>query len=159
MPQYLSFLITDKALADITSIGCHTQLWDFNKNDYHHWVKEEGLVAKLGEFTPADSSLDITYEGKKYKVGVGLHDSSAALIPYLENFNTPFVLLSTGTWCIALNPFNQDPLTAAELKQDCLCYMHFKCKAVKASRIFAGNEHEQQLKRIADHFEDRKSVV
>lgn len=153
LPQYLSFLITGKALADITSIGCHTQLWDFNKNEYHHWVKEEGLATKLGEFTPADSSLDITYEGKKYKVGVGLHDSSAALIPYLENFNTPFVLLSTGTWCIALNPFNQNPLTAAELKQDCLCYMHFKGKAVKASRIFAGNEHEQQLKRIADHFD------
>jgi L-fuculokinase len=153
LPQYLSYLITGKALADITSIGCHTQLWDFNKNEYHHWVKEEGLLPKLGEFTPADSSLDITYERKKYKVGVGLHDSSAALIPYLENFNTPFVLLSTGTWCIALNPFNQEPLTAAELKQDCLCYMHFKGKAVKASRIFAGNEHEQQLKRIADHFD------
>ena len=153
LPQYLSYLITGKALADITSIGCHTQLWDFNKNEYHHWVKEEGLLPKLGEFTPADSSLDIDYEGKKYKVGVGLHDSSAALIPYLENFNTPFVLLSTGTWCIALNPFNQEPLTASELKQDCLCYMHFKGKAVKASRVFAGNEHEIQLKRIASHFD------
>jgi len=71
----------------------------------------------------------------------------------LANFSTPFVLLSTGTWCISLNPFNQEPLTAAELKQDCLCYMHFKGKAVKASRIFAGYEHEQQLKRIADHFD------
>ncbi|TKC02558.1 FGGY-family carbohydrate kinase [Pedobacter cryotolerans] len=158
LPQYLSFLITGKALADITSIGCHTQLWDFNKNDYHHWVKEEGLIEKLGEFTAADTSLDIDYEGKKYKVGVGLHDSSAALIPYLENFNTPFVLLSTGTWCIALNPYNQEPLTQAELKQDCLCYMHFKGKAVKASRIFAGNEHEQQLKRIADYF-DRAAYI
>ncbi len=158
LPQYLSYLITGKALADITSIGCHTQLWDFNKNDYHHWVKEEGLIEKLGEFTAADTSLDIDYEGKKYKVGVGLHDSSAALIPYLENFNTPFVLLSTGTWCIALNPFNQEPLTQAELKQDCLCYMHFKGKAVKASRIFAGNEHEQQLKRIADYF-DRAAYI
>lgn len=158
LPQYLSYLITGKALADITSIGCHTQLWDYNKNEYHHWVKEEGLIEKLGEFTAADASLDIDYEGKRYKVGVGLHDSSAALIPYLENFNTPFVLLSTGTWCIALNPFNQEPLTAAELKQDCLCYMHFKGKAVKASRIFAGNEHEQQLKRIADHF-DRAAYI
>ncbi|PWS31530.1 FGGY-family carbohydrate kinase [Pedobacter paludis] len=153
LPQYLSYLITGKASADITSIGCHTQLWDFNKNEYHNWVSKEGLDQKFGEFTPADASSETEYEGAKFKVGVGLHDSSAALIPYLANFSTPFILLSTGTWCISLNPFNQEPLTADELKQDCLCYMHFKGKAVKASRIFAGYEHEIQLKRIADHFD------
>lgn len=153
LPQYLSYLITNKAVADITSIGCHTHLWDFTKNQYHQWVIDEGLVEKFGEFSPADSSLTTNYNGQKFNVGVGLHDSSAALIPYLANFNTPFILLSTGTWCIALNPFNQEPLTAKELKHDCLCYMHFKGKAVKASRVFAGNEHELQLKRIAEHYD------
>ncbi|RZK51476.1 MAG: carbohydrate kinase, partial [Pedobacter sp.] len=153
LPQYLSYLITNKAVADITSIGCHTHLWDFTKNQYHQWVIDEGLVEKFGEFTPGDSSSISEYKGEQFNVGVGLHDSSAALIPYLANFTTPFVLLSTGTWCIALNPFNQEPLTAEQLKKDCLCYMHFKGKAVKASRIFAGNEHEQQLKRIADHYD------
>jgi L-fuculokinase len=153
LPQYLSYLITGRAVADITSIGCHTHLWDFSKNQYHQWAVEEGLVEKFGAFTPADSCSTTNYGGRDYQVGVGLHDSSAALIPYLANFTTPFVLLSTGTWCISLNPFNQEPLTAEELKQDCLCYMHFKGKAVKASRIFAGYEHEQQLKRIADHFD------
>ncbi|TCD11218.1 carbohydrate kinase [Pedobacter frigidisoli] len=153
LPQYLSYLITGKAVADITSIGCHTQLWDFNKNQYHNWVSEEEINEKFGEFTAADSSIETKFEGSSFKVGVGLHDSSAALIPYLANFNTPFVLISTGTWCISLNPFNQDPLTKEELKQDCLCYMHFKGKPIKASRIFAGYEHEIQLKRIADHFD------
>jgi len=153
LPQYLSYLITGKAVADITSIGCHTHLWDFQKNQYHRWVIEEGLAEKFGAFTPSDSYLETEYNNRTYKVGVGLHDSSAALIPYLANFSTPFILLSTGTWCISLNPFNQEPLTPEQLKQDCLCYMHYKGKAVKASRIFAGNEHEQQLKRIADHFD------
>ncbi|WP_443944098.1 FGGY-family carbohydrate kinase [Pedobacter sp. AW1-32] len=152
LPQYLSYLISGKAVADITSIGCHTQLWDFARNDYHKWVSKEGILEKLGTFTPADSSSKIEFEGHEIKVGVGLHDSSAALIPYLANFANPFVLLSTGTWCISLNPFNQEILTEEELKQDCLCYMHFKGKAVKASRIFAGYEHEVQLKRIAEHF-------
>lgn len=153
LPQYLSYLITGKPVADITSIGCHTQLWDYNKGKYHNWVSSENIDEKFGVFTPADSSSETTFEGKTFQVGVGLHDSSAALIPYLANFSSPFVLLSTGTWCISLNPFNQDPLTLMELKQDCLCYMHFKGKAVKASRIFAGNEHEIQLKRIAEHFD------
>src|SRR6185295_20003655 len=36
--------------------------------------------------------------------------------------------------------------------QDCLCYMEYRGKPVKASRLFAGNEHEKQVKRIAAHF-------
>ncbi|KLT66500.1 FGGY-family carbohydrate kinase [Pedobacter sp. BMA] len=152
LPQYLSFLISGKAVADITSIGCHTQLWDFNKSAYHQWVNAEQIEEKFGVFTPADSTAKTSFEGVSFNVGVGLHDSSAALIPYLANFNTPFVLISTGTWCISLNPFNQNPLSREELKQDCLCYMHFQGKPIKASRIFAGYEHEVQLKRIAEHF-------
>jgi L-fuculokinase len=86
-------------------------------------------------------------------VGVGLHDSSAAMIPYLKSFRDPFVLISTGTWCITMNPFNDAPLTVAELKQDCLCYMSYLGRPVKASRLFAGHDHEQQVRRLADHFQ------
>src|SRR6185436_17742410 len=85
-------------------------------------------------------------------VGAGLHDSSAALIPYLATFREPFILLSTGTWCISLNPFNHSQLSDYELDQDCLCYLSYEGKPVKASRLFAGYEHEQQVKRLADHF-------
>src|SRR5687768_17055204 len=38
LPQYLSYLISQKAFSDITSIGCHTNLWNFNQNQYHEWV-------------------------------------------------------------------------------------------------------------------------
>jgi sugar (pentulose or hexulose) kinase len=31
LPQYLSFLITHQQFSDITSIGCHTSLWDFER--------------------------------------------------------------------------------------------------------------------------------
>ena len=78
-----------------------------------------------------------------------MHDSSAALIPYLACFDEPFLLISTGTWCISLNPFNHEPLTAEELQQDCLCYLSYEGKPVKAARYFGGNEHEQTVKKIA----------
>ncbi|MGV3509802.1 MAG: FGGY-family carbohydrate kinase, partial [Sphingobacteriaceae bacterium] len=68
------------------------------------------------------------------------------------SFHDPFALISTGTWCVTLNPFNASPLTSEELKSDCLCYISYKGKPVKASRIFAGNEHDQQSKRIAEYF-------
>jgi sugar (pentulose or hexulose) kinase len=152
LPQYLSYLLTKKACTDITSIGCHTALWDFDKNDYHDWVYQEGLAEKFAPIAAAGDVFPGKIADTDYVVGIGLHDSSAALIPYLVNFTEPFILISTGTWCISLNPFNHFPLTVDELKSDCLCYLQYQGKPVKASRIFAGFEHEQQVKRIAEHF-------
>ena len=152
LPQYLSYLISDIPCSDITSIGCHTNLWDFNKMQYHQWVKQEGVLDKLAPILPGNEALTTNFMDNNYFVGIGLHDSSAALIPYLVNFHEPFVLISTGTWCISLNPFNQTPLTDEELSNDCLCFMTYEGKPVKASRLFAGYEHEQQVNRIAAHF-------
>ncbi|WP_338869268.1 FGGY family carbohydrate kinase [Spirosoma sp. SC4-14] len=152
LPQYLSFLVTRQCFSDITSIGCHTLLWDFQKNQYHHWVKAEGIDQILAPLFPSDAVLDVQIQNKSYAVGVGFHDSSAALIPYLASFQEPFILISTGTWSISMNPFNASPLTPEELQYDCLCFLQFKGKPVKASRLFAGYEHEQQTKRLAEHF-------
>ncbi len=152
LPQYISYLVTRKAYTEITSIGCHTGLWDFAKKDYHDWVTATGVIKKFPPLFPSDETIDITFHERKIKAGIGLHDSSAALIPYLASFSEPFVLISTGTWCISLNPFNTDPLTANELQQDCLCYIEYGGSPVKASRLFSGNEHEQQVKKLAEHF-------
>ncbi len=152
LPQYLSFLVSGKAYSDITSVGCHTNLWDFTKNGYHKWVAEEGLLEKLAPIAPSDKTISVTIFENDYELGIGLHDSSAALIPYLKSFQKPFILISTGTWCISLNPFNKSPLTEEELNEDCLCYLQFKGAPVKASRYFGGNEHEVKSKVIAEHF-------
>ncbi len=152
LPQYLSMLVTGRNYSDITSIGCHTGLWNFSKNHYHRWVYEESIIGKLAGIFPCDQVMKVSRQNHPLLAGTGLHDSSAALIPYLSVFKEPFILLSTGTWCISLNPFNQTPLTEDELAQDCLCYMEYRGKPIKASRLFAGNEHEKQVKRLAVHF-------
>ena len=157
LPQYLSFLFSKQTFSDITSIGCHTNLWDFDKNQYADWVAEEGVLEKLAPIFPSDSVLEteLTIFSKQrfeLRVGVGLHDSSAALIPYLMSFQQPFILISTGTWCISMNPFDASPLTDAELENDCLCYLSFQAQAVKSARLFAGFQHEEQTRRIAKHF-------
>jgi L-fuculokinase len=152
LPQYMSYLLTGKTYSDVTSIGCHTALWNFSQNHYHEWLYREGIIDKLAPIFPSNQLIPASLNGRPILSGVGLHDSSAALIPYLANFAAPFVLISTGTWCITLNPFNQSRLVAEELKQDCLSYMEYRAKPVKASRLFAGYEHEQQVKKLAAHF-------
>lgn len=153
LPQYLSFIFTRAATSHLTSIGCHTMLWDFEKKDYHHWVRQEKIDTLFPANAISDSLQPCVLQDQSIQVGIGLHDSSAALIPYLKLRSDPFILLSTGTWCIALNPFSTDPLTLEELAKDCLCYLSYESKPIKASRLFLGHEHQEMVKRIAKHFQ------
>ena len=152
LPQYLSYLFTDLAVTDITSIGCHTNLWDFTKKTYHDWVQNEGIATVLAPIISSEHVEKINIEGQELFCGIGLHDSSSALIPYLICFKNPFVLVSTGTWSICLNPFDHVPLADEELEKDCLCYLQYTGKPVKASRLFLGNAHEKGADRIAAHY-------
>ena len=152
LPQYLSYLLTGIPVAEITSIGCHTMLWDYKKEDYHDWVHAEGIDKLFPPIQPSTFTIERTVENRKIKIGIGVHDSSAALMPYLATRNEPFLLLSTGTWNICFNPFSTTPLTPAELASDCLCYLTYEGKPVKASRIFLGHEHEVQVRRLEEYF-------
>src|ERR1700759_32142 len=55
LPQYLSFLLTGTAFSDITSIGCHTNLWNFSQQHYHEWVYRQGIIDKLAPICPSTS--------------------------------------------------------------------------------------------------------
>lgn len=153
LPQYMGYLIHGKLFSDITSIGCHTALWNFRENGYHRWVATEGIDQKLAPVFSSKDTIEAVTDRQSVKCGVGLHDSSAAFIPYMQVIKKPFLLLSTGTWCISMNPFNKAPLTIEELKQDCLSYLTYEGAPLKSSRLFAGNEHEQEVRKLADHFQ------
>jgi sugar (pentulose or hexulose) kinase len=149
-PQYLSYLITGMIYSEHTSIGCHTALWDFDNMNYHPWVKVHQL--DLPDPVPVETLLEADVDGKKIKVGIGIHDSSASLAPYFSGNNGKFLLISTGTWCINMNPFNTEKLSAEQLDKDCLCYMSINRQPVKSSRLFLGHLHETALKPICNHF-------
>jgi len=149
-PQYCSYLLTGEIVSEYTSIGCHTAMWDFDHMSYHPWIAEVGiqLPGPIANNTLFGSNIP----GFSFLVGCGIHDSSASLVPYLLQSNDPFIILSTGTWCINMNPFNAEPLTQDQLKQDCLCYMSINQKPVKSSRFFMGHIHDVNLDRLNHHF-------
>jgi sugar (pentulose or hexulose) kinase len=149
-PQYFSYLLTGKIHSEHTSIGCHTALWDFDNMTYHPWTKSYEL--NLPEPVPVETLNEIDIDGKKIQVGIGIHDSSSSLAPYFSGSGGKFLLISTGTWCINMNPFNTEKLSADQLDKDCLCYMSITRQPVKSSRLFLGHLHETALKQINDHF-------
>ena len=149
-PQYLSHLLTGEVTSEHTSIGCHTGFWDFDNMSYHPWTKQLG--ARLPDPEPAETTYPSSLFDKSVPVGIGIHDSSSSLVPYFMKSLDEFILVSTGTWCISMNPFNSDPLTAHELKKDCLAFMSIRQKPVKSSRLFLGRIHDLNVEHLNQLF-------
>ncbi|XLS29637.1 FGGY-family carbohydrate kinase [Flavobacteriaceae bacterium M23B6Z8] len=151
-PQYLSYVFTGKPISEYTSIGCHTSLWDYSKKHYHPWVIKEGLDKFLAPIVPSSTTFDTVFNEYKIKVGTGIHDSSAALIPYILANKKPFLLVSTGTWSVSLNPFCVDFDSDKQQDNDHLNYMQPDGKAVRATRFFMGKEYQVQTELLTQYF-------
>lgn len=150
LPQYLSYCFTRKITSEYTSIGCHTALWDYDNRHYHSWIAHEGFV--LPEPNTNSTVFDVEIGGKTIKTGIGIHDSSSSLVPYFKGIHEHFMLISTGTWCIFMNPFNKEALTTDQLRRDSLCYMSIQQQQVKSSRLFLGHIHDVNVERLNSHF-------
>jgi sugar (pentulose or hexulose) kinase len=152
-PQYLSFLLSSKVTSDFTSVGAHTAIWDFDQMRYHAWLTQEHI--QLPTPKPGKNATIAIINGQKVAIGNGLHDSSSSIIPLLETHKDSkreFILLSTGTWIICMNPFSKEPLTAAQLKKDCLCFMTPNKKQIKSSMQFLGRVLEVNTIELSKHF-------
>ncbi|HET8737605.1 MAG TPA: FGGY family carbohydrate kinase [Pricia sp.] len=152
LPQYLSYLFSGVPFSEYTSIGCHTMLWDYEKNKYHDWVFQESIDTLLPPIIGINETIPIIHKDKTVKIGAGIHDSSAALLPYIRNMATPFLLVSTGTWSISINPFPKGMLTMEDICNESLFNMRIDGSPVKVSRLFLGNEYQLQVKMLAAHF-------
>jgi L-fuculokinase len=114
LPQYFAYLLTGGFAADYTYIGCHSYLWDYRKWNWSGVTDSLGIRPFLPE-EPARSWETVgsvspdaakrTGIGTDVPVTVGIHDSNASLLPYLlKKKGEDFLLNSTGTWCVAMNP-------------------------------------------------------
>jgi len=154
LPQYLSFLFTEELTTEYTSIGCHTDLWDYENKKYHSWVKDESIDKLFPSIVKTNKIITKTINSNKIIFGVGIHDSSSALQYYLTNESDPFILISTGTWCINFNPFAKDNIfDIDQINSGATAYMKIDGSPVKTSRIFLGAEHEIKLKELVHFFQ------
>ena len=80
--------------------------------------------------------------------GKGINSTTASLVPYLKGSDRPFILVSTGTWCTFMNPFETghpgagNPgtlITAGDRK-------------VRISQFRLGDIHDRNVTRLDDHF-------
>ena len=157
LPQYLSYVFTGKMYSEYTSIGCHTDLWDYEKKEYHNWVKAEGIDRLFPPIVETKKTVIKSFVGRKISFGIGIHDSSSALLTYLLRGKESFILLSTGTWCINFNPFSSDSLfDQNQINAGATVYMKIDGSPVKSSRLFLGEEHRLKVQKLIEHFSKPK---
>ncbi|MFZ6720410.1 FGGY-family carbohydrate kinase [Undibacterium sp. Ji49W] len=110
-PQYWAWRLSGIAATEVSSLGCHTDLWDTNRQQYSSLTEQKAWTplfppmqkawTRLGKIRPTlamETGLPETCQ-----IVCGIHDSNASLLRHLHNAGTnkKCTVLSTGTWMIA----------------------------------------------------------
>lgn len=147
-PQYWGHRLTGQLANDVTSIGCHTDLWQPNKGVVSDLVARLGIAEKLAPVRKSSDVLGTILPQIAAATGLpletpvvcGIHDSNASLLPHLLMQKTPFSVVSTGTWVIAMAvggaPVTLDP------NRDTLINVNALGDPVPSARFMGGREFE-----------------
>jgi len=154
-PQYWAWRLTGVAAAEVTSLGCHTDLWCPSRAAPSMLAVRRGWAARLPPLRPAAAVLGtLTPEwaartglGTDVRVHCGIHDSNAALLGirgYAELAGRDLTVLSTGTWFVAMRAA-ATPVDLAALPEsrDCLVNIDAAGRPIPSARFMGGREIER----------------
>ncbi|HBZ43838.1 MAG TPA: carbohydrate kinase [Maritimibacter sp.] len=109
-PQYWSGRLTGHYATELTSLGCHTDLWNPREACFSSLVAALGLTDKMAPLALAGDVAGTLLPAVVRATGLapetpvmsGIHDSNASLLPHLRQMRGPFSVVSTGTWVISM---------------------------------------------------------
>jgi sugar (pentulose or hexulose) kinase len=145
-PQYWVWRLTGRKVSEVTTIGCHTDLWVPQAGTFSRFAIREGwdrlfppLVKAWDTVGPiAPEVARRTGLSAGCRVVAGIHDSNASLLPHLLTRSVPFAVLSTGTWAIVLAPGGS--IEHLDPDRDCLANVDAFGRPVPSTRFMAGRE-------------------
>jgi L-rhamnose isomerase len=153
-PQYWAWRLCGETAIEVTSLGCHTDLWQPTTGKPSPMAVAQGWAERFAPLRKASDVLgtvspdwcERTGLSRNCKVLCGLHDSNAALLAsrlHPEIANRECTVLSTGTWFIAMRSLP----SAAECPvltedRDCLFNVDVWGNPVPSSRFMGGREAE-----------------
>ncbi|MEM3591343.1 MAG: FGGY family carbohydrate kinase [Candidatus Bathyarchaeia archaeon] len=152
LPQFLTYMLSGFKASEITSVGCHTYLYDIRKSGWSNVA--EGLMfdERSPKMVDVWDSLGETYiGGQKMTVSPGIHDSNACLLSYLTR-GREFLLASTGTWCVFMCPGERFDPKSDDLYRDVVYYIDPYGRPVRASRFKGGFEYDYYTAIIKEKF-------
>jgi len=109
-PQFWAWKLSGVSASEVTSLGCHTDLWEPGNARLSSLVSREGWAPLFPPLRAAASVLGpvlpevaaATGLDPATPVACGIHDSNASLLPWLGRLDPPFTVVSSGTWTIVM---------------------------------------------------------
>jgi sugar (pentulose or hexulose) kinase len=155
-PQYWAWRLCGVATSEVSSLGCHTDLWQPLTASYSPLAVRRGWAARMAPIRKAGESLGAITPQLAALTGLpadcvvlcGMHDSNAALVAARGHHaiaNNDATVLSTGTWFIAMRSLvNGDvpDLTHLDAARDCLVNVDVYGSPVPSARFMGGRESE-----------------
>lgn len=153
-PQYWAWRLTGVLASEVTSLGCHTDLWAPDRGAFSSLVREQGWLALFPPVRPAASVIGAVLPDIADAIGLrpgtpvtcGIHDSNASLVPHLGRQETPFTILSTGTWTIAMTVGGDT--AGLDQTRDSLANVDAFGRPVPTARFMGGREFDALVPEI-----------
>jgi sugar (pentulose or hexulose) kinase len=110
-PQFWAWWLSGVAASEVSSLGCHTQLWAPWAGRFSDWAERSGIAALFPPLRRAGDTLGLLRPALAARWGLppecevlcGVHDSNACLVRHL-GLDAEAAVVSTGTWCIVMAP-------------------------------------------------------
>ena len=153
-PQYWAWRLTGVAANEVTSLGCHSDLWLPFDVGYSPLLNELNLEGAMPPLVPADQPLATVRKELAADTGLpetcpvypGVHDSNASFYCYLSaNPQSDFTVVSTGTWIIIMTTAAQTD--RLDESADMLVNVNVKGKPIACARFMGGREFEEICRR------------
>ena len=152
--QYWAWFLCGVAASEVTSLGCHSDLWSPTRADFSPMARRLGWADRFAPLAKASDTLGTVRPELAAETGLpatarvlaGLHDSNAALLAargFAEIAGNEATILSTGTWFVAMR-LATDPLAMDMLPEarDTLVNVDAYGQPVPSARFMGGREIE-----------------
>jgi sugar (pentulose or hexulose) kinase len=154
--QYWAWVLSGVVASEVTSLGCHTDLWRPATQEFSALAVRRGWAARFSRLHQASDILGTLLPEWTKRTGLaqdtqvlcGLHDSNAALLAARGSkviANHEATVVSTGTWFVAMrSPLpgeNSIPFSIPE-HRDCLINVDVSGKPIPSARFMGGRELE-----------------
>ncbi len=147
-PQYWGARLTGVTAADVSSLGCHTDLWNPRSGEFSSLVDTLEIADKLAPARPSADVLGPILPEIAARTGLapdtpvhcGIHDSNASLLPHLLGNPRPFSVISSGTWVIVMSVGGHE--VDLDPSRDTLINTDAFGNPVPSARFMGGREHD-----------------
>ena len=148
-PQFWAWRLSGVLASEVTSLGCHSDLWRPAEKAFSTLAHESGWTRLLPAIRPANDILGPIGSGivratglnPQCRVVCGIHDSNASYLRFLKgrNRHEPFTVVSSGTWTVVMA--SQTDLSRLREDRTMLANVNVAGDPVATARFMGGREY------------------